>query len=191
MPKLLFVVISKGTKNDANSIGLNTMWPGVVPGQSSSLTLMNSSPRRSWFSLARSDPALFTAFMYGSLCHQRVLWANQRLPSDSYGPSQHRFLENCETDSIILINQAIRDPSRAISDAVLLSVICMAHHAAPTEIKIQSTPFEPPFQQLQWLDVYGCLSPNIIHIQGLVQLLKLRGGLRNIKLPGLAATLCL
>ncbi|KAJ5531967.1 hypothetical protein N7494_008519 [Penicillium frequentans] len=169
---------------------LNTMWPGVVPGQGSSFTPIKSSPRQSWFSLARSDPTLFTAFTYGSLCHQRVLWANQRLPSDSYGPTQHRLLEKCETDSIILINQAIRDPSRAISDAVLLSVVCMAHHAAPVEIKIQSTPFEPPFQQLQWLDVYGCLSPNIIHVQGLVQLLKLRGGLRNIKLPGLAATLC-
>ncbi|KAJ5810658.1 uncharacterized protein N7503_002876 [Penicillium pulvis] len=127
---------------------LNTMWPGVVPGQGSSFMPIKSSPRQSWFSLARSDPTLF----------YRVY--------------------------------AIRDPSRAISDAVLLSVVCMAHHAAPVEIKIQSTPFEPPFQQLQWLDVYGCLSPNIIHVQGLVQLLKLRGGLRNIKLPGLAATLC-
>ncbi|KAJ5929817.1 hypothetical protein N7454_006767 [Penicillium verhagenii] len=168
---------------------LNTMWPGVVPGQDSSLQQIPSLPRLSWFSLARSDPVLFTAFMYGSLCHQRVLWANRRLSSDSYGPIQHRLLEKCETDSIILINRAVHDPSRAISDAILLSVVCMAHHAAPTEIKIQSTPFHPPFQQLQWLDVYGCLAPNVIHVQGLVQLLKLRGGIRNVQLPGLAATL--
>ncbi|KAJ5631841.1 uncharacterized protein N7484_011941 [Penicillium longicatenatum] len=169
---------------------LNTMWPGVIPGQGSSLTLLPSLPRRSWFKTARSDPALFSTFMYGSLCHQRILWANGRLPSHSYGPTQHRLLEKCETDSIILINQAVRDPSRAISDSLLLSVVCMAHHAAPAEIKIQDTPFEPPFQSLQWLDVYGCLSPNVIHLQGLVQLLKLRGGLRNIKLPGLAAMVC-
>jgi hypothetical protein len=31
----------------------------------------------------------------------------------------------------------------------------------------------------------------MIHIQGLIQLVKMRGGLRNITTIGLAATLCL
>jgi hypothetical protein len=69
----------------------------------------------------------------------------------------------------------------------------MAHHQAEEKLvqRHQKTPFNPPFPRLQWIDVYGCLPPNMIHIQGLIQLVKMRGGLRNITTIGLAATLCL
>ncbi|GLI82136.1 hypothetical protein PoHVEF18_010537 [Penicillium ochrochloron] len=130
--------------------------------------------------------------MFGSLCHQRVQWLKGWVPGSTFGPKQQRILQQCEMESIKLISQAVRDPTRAVSDAVLLSVICMAHHQALEESPDQyrRTPFNPPFQRLQWLDVYGHLPPNMIHIHGLVQLLKLRGGLKNIKLHGLRPTIC-
>ena len=131
--------------------------------------------------------------MFASLCHQRVQWLNRWIPADAFGPKQEHMLQIGEMESIKLINQAVRDPSRAVSDAVLLSIICMAHHRAPDEIstQFQRTPFNPPFPRLQWLDAYGCLAPNMIHIRGLVELIKLRGGLRNIELDGLATTISL
>lgn len=131
--------------------------------------------------------------MFASLCHRRVQWLNDWIPRDEFGPQQHHLLQLCEVESIKLINQAIRDPTRATSDAFLLSVICMAHHQAQ-EDKLQlhrRTPFNPPLQRLQWVNVYGCLPPNIVHIQGLVQLVKMRGGLRNIKTVGIGPTLTL
>ncbi|KAJ5144603.1 Protein of unknown function DUF3468 [Penicillium atrosanguineum] len=165
---------------------LTVLWPGLVPTRANL-----KEAGASWFPLSLSDPALFTAFMFGSLCHQRVQWLNNWVPRDAWGPKHERILQLCEMESIKLINQAVRDPSRAVSDAVLLSVICMAHHQ-PEDNKRQrhrKTPFNPPFQRLQWIDVYGCLPPNLIHIGGLVQLIKLRGGLENIQFTGLPPTI--
>lgn len=131
--------------------------------------------------------------MFGSLCHQRVQWLNNWVPRNAWGPKHERILQLCEMEAIKLINQAVRDPSRAASDAVLLSVICMAHHQPEDDRRQRhrKTPFNPPFQRLQWIDVYGCLPPNLIHIGGLVQLIKLRGGLENIQFAGLPPTITL
>lgn len=170
-------------------LGISVLWPGLIPKSIGH----EKKASELWFPLALSDPALFTAFMFGSLCHQRVQWLKGWVPGSSFGPKQQRILQQCEMESIKLISQAVRDPTRAVSDAVLLSVICMAHHQALEESPNQyrKTPFNPPFQRLQWLDVYGHLPPNMIHIHGLVQLLKMRGGLKNIKLHGLRPTISL
>lgn len=168
--------------------GISILWPGLVPTRPS---LREAGEL--WFPLALSDPALFTAFMFGSLCHQRVQWLNRWVPDSAWGSKHERLLQLCEMESIKLINQAVRDPSRAVSDAVLLSVICMAHHQPENENRQRhrKTPFNPPLQRLQWLDVYGCLPPNLIHVRGLIQLVQLRGGLENIKFTGLPPTISL
>ncbi|OQE35236.1 hypothetical protein PENCOP_c014G00474 [Penicillium coprophilum] len=162
------------------------VWPGLAPQPHNVKTTANK-----WFDLSMADPALFTAFMFGSLCHLRVQWQNNWVPGTVFGQREHRALQLCEMESIKLISQAVRDPDRAISDAVLLSVICMAHHQAEEKLvqRHRKTPFNPPFPRLQWIDVYGCLPPNMIHIKGLLQLVKLRGGLANIPTEGLAATI--
>ncbi|CDM38170.1 transcriptional regulator family: Fungal Specific TF [Penicillium roqueforti] len=162
------------------------VWPGLAPRPLNVRAAANK-----WFDLSMADPALFTAFMFGSLCHLRVQWQNNWVPGTVFGQRERRALQLCEMESIKLINQAVRDPDRAVSDAVLLSVICMAHHQAEEKLVQQHrrTPFNPPFLRLQWIDVYGCLPPNMIHIKGLLQLVKLRGGLPNIPTEGLAATI--
>jgi hypothetical protein len=164
------------------------IWPGLAPRPNHI-----KAAGESWFPLSMADPALFSAFMFGSLCHLRVQWQNNWVPGTVFGPRQRQLLQLCEMESIKLINKAMRDPTRAVSDAVILSVICMAHHQAEEKLVQQhrKTAFNPPFPRLQWLDVYGCLPPNMIHIQGLIQLITMRGGLRNITTAGLAATICL
>lgn len=95
----------------------------------------------------------------------------------------------CEVEAISLINQAIQDPARALTDAVILSVLSLATNRVDNSVfgKESRTPFQPPLRNLQWLDVYGKLSPNPVHMKGLAQLVMLRGGLEKIELPGLAA----
>ncbi|KAJ5757203.1 uncharacterized protein N7511_007385 [Penicillium nucicola] len=163
------------------------IWPGLAPRPNHI-----KAAGESWFPLSMADPALFSAFMFGSLCHLRVQWQNNWVPGTVFGPKQQQLLQQCEMESIKLINQAVRDPTRAVSDAVILSVICMAHHQAEEKsvYRHEKTAFIPPFPRLQWIDVYGCLPPNMIHIQGLIQLVKMRGGLRNLTTTGLAATVC-
>ncbi|KAJ5225011.1 Protein of unknown function DUF3468, partial [Penicillium chermesinum] len=164
---------------------LKVLWPSLLPIGPRS----RQGPGESWFPLSLTDPALFNAFLYASMCHQRAQWLNGWIPHADYGPSQAKFLALIEMESIQLISQAVRDPSRAVSDAVLLSVICMMHHQAPDSTRTtryKKTPFNAPHQRLQWMDVYGCLPPNMIHATGLKQLVKMRGGLKNIKSGGLA-----
>lgn len=69
----------------------------------------------------------------------------------------------------------------------------MAHNIADDNDRRRHRPipFKPPLTQLQWLDVYASLPPNLVHLRGLTELIKLRGGLKNIKLPGLATTVAL
>jgi hypothetical protein len=164
------------------------VWPGLTPRPGHVKT-----PGKSWFEMSMANAELFTAFMFGSLCHLRVQWQNNWIPGTTFGAKQQRALQLCEMEAIKLINKAVRNPKKAVSDAILLSVICMAHHQAEENMVQQHrrTPFNPPFPRLQWIDVYGCLPPNMVHIKGLVQLVKLRGGLPCIPTEGLAATVSL
>ncbi|KAJ5180894.1 Protein of unknown function DUF3468 [Penicillium capsulatum] len=165
---------------------LKVLWPGLIPTRD-----QRKETGQLWSPLARSDPALFTSFMFASLCHRRMQWLNGSITKDSFDRELDQALELCEMESISLINEAVHDPSRAISDAVLLSVICMAHHRATGNSGggPLRTPFNPPLRRLQWVDVYGCLRPNMVHVQGLLQLINLRGGLKNITTLGLRPTI--
>ncbi|PLB51540.1 hypothetical protein P170DRAFT_422549 [Aspergillus steynii IBT 23096] len=168
---------------------LNVLWPGLTPGHGSDDSSVLASSN--WFPLSLNDPTLFTAFLFGSLSHQRVQWINGWIPEGAFRPRDQQLLQLCEFETIKMINHQVSIPGRAVCDAVILSVICMAHNVADEDDKRRQrrTPFHAPMRRLQWLDVYGSLPPNIIHVAGLVQMVKLRGGLEQITLPGLAPVL--
>ncbi|PYH91102.1 hypothetical protein BO71DRAFT_433222 [Aspergillus ellipticus CBS 707.79] len=174
--------------SDTEEYCLRVLWPGltpVSPGQESSPSSCN------WLPLALEDRTLFTAFVFGSLSHKRLRWVNGWIGRDQFKPEEQRILQICELETIQNVTREVSDPSRAVCDAVILSVICMAHNVAEDHGRAvhQTTPFDAPLQRLQWLDIYGGLPPNLVHIKGLVQMVRLRGGLQNLSLPGLAATL--
>ncbi|KAL4897501.1 hypothetical protein BDV59DRAFT_45345 [Aspergillus ambiguus] len=169
---------------------LQVLWPHLTPSSASGSDDLATS---NWFPLSLSDPTLFTAFLFGSLSHQRVQWVNRWIPEGAFRPRDQQLLQLVEFETIKMINREVRDPNRAISDTVILSVMCMAHNIADDndQRRHRTTPFTAPMRRLQWLDVYGSLPPNLVHIQGLIQIIGLRGGLDNITLPGLAPVLCL
>ncbi|THC90615.1 hypothetical protein EYZ11_009930 [Aspergillus tanneri] len=172
-----------------SAVGLTILWPGLTPDSEDGSVMASSS----WFPLSLSEPTLFTAFLFGSLSHQRVQWLNRWIPEGSFRARDQQLLELCQFETIKMINREVRNPNRAVCDAVILSVVCLAHSIADDsdEQRLRKTPFNAPLRRLQWLDVYGSLPPNLIHVQGLVQMVRLRGGLENIKLPGLAPILSL
>ncbi|KAL4911838.1 hypothetical protein BDW62DRAFT_41826 [Aspergillus aurantiobrunneus] len=160
---------------------LSCLWPGLTPGPS-------GTNMQSWFPMSLSDPTLFTAFLYGSLSHMRVQAMNGWIPRHLFNSRQQRLLENVEMETIKLVSREMDNPSRAVCDSMIFSVVCMAHNKADDDLTgYQNTPFTAPMQGLQWLDVYGCLRPNLVHIGGLVQMVNLRGGIDKIQLPGLAS----
>jgi hypothetical protein len=146
---------------------------------------------RGWYPLSMSDPTLFTALLYGALSHRKIRDKDRGTLRGPLRDQEDREALICESTTIRLLNEAMNDPSRAVTDAVILSVLCMAansHQGVALTPSAQS-PFYPPLRNLQWLDVYGTLSANPVHVRGLAHLIELRGGLENMALPGLAATI--
>jgi hypothetical protein len=96
-----------------------------------------------------------------------------------------------ELKSIKMVNEAIQQPSKALSDAVILSVGALVNNRGDELMWDENlrSPFQSPLQSLQWLDIYGSLLPNPVHLSGLAQMIKLRGGLEQTELPGLAPIL--
>lgn len=166
----------------------SVLWPTLTPGSSrSEVSALN------WFPLMMSEPTLMTAITFGSLSHQRVQWLNRWIPDGAFREREQQLLRVCEMETIELINQEMKKPGRAISNAVILSVMCMAHNATDIseERQFRHIPFTAPMRRLQWIDVYGSLRPNLVHIQGLISMINLRGGLEAIDLPGLAPVVSL
>lgn len=170
--------------------GLSVLWPFLTPDSPNVSGIVANS---TWFPLSLTDATLFTAFLFGSLSHQCVRWRNRSIPDGAFKPQDLRTMQMVEIETIKLINEAIQDPARAVSDAVLLSVLCMAHNTSHnnSQQRANRSPFTAPLQHLQWLDVYGSFPPNLVHIKGLIQMVMLRGGVEKIELPGLASILSL
>jgi hypothetical protein len=78
-----------------------------------------------------------------------------------------------------------------VTDEIILSVLTLANNDSGDSRGIKKSPFQPTLRSLQWLDIYGRLSPNAIHQVGLLRLVELRGGLDKIELPGLSAVISL
>lgn len=171
-------------------LGLSVLWPGLTPRPPHDDT---SAAVSAWFPLSLWDETMFTAFLYGSLSHKRAYLLARKDKSSSTNFVEKRYLDLCEIMTIRLLNQAIQDPTRATSDAVIMSVLCLAANKSNESVWYNETesPFQVPLRSLQWLDVYGSLSSHPLHARGLAQLVAMRGGLQNIKLPGLAATISL
>lgn len=142
-----------------------------------------------WFPLSMKSRTLFTSFLFASMSHQYILWQNNPNTSGDFDPWTLRVMKTVESEAIRLVNQAIQDPAEAISDAILLSVLCLAHNKTSSSPPKRAfkIPFTAPLQHLQWIEVSASVPTNVIHARGLMQIIRMRGGLENIDLPGLAS----
>ncbi|OAX77828.1 hypothetical protein ACJ72_07869, partial [Emergomyces africanus] len=166
------------------------LWPGLVLGAGNQ-KWTQKDVAQSWLPRAMSNPALFMAFLYGAAGH---LQTRKRLESAYVAPqTREEKLEQivCETETIKQLNKMMHDPQQTCTDEVILAVLCMAFNRI--DYSRWTSDLDPapkaPLRNLQWLDVYGGLSLNDQHVKGLFALIHTRGGLDQLKLPGLAETL--
>jgi hypothetical protein len=181
-----FISATRVSPAKYNIQALSVLWPGLMPNPSTDRFI----GVREWFSLTVSHATVQTALLFGSFSHRKALLLNRR--RETYNSDDRRLIalcEICETESITNINRAIQDPVLATSDAVILSILCMATNKSTKSMPqyAMASPFQAPLRSLQWLDVYGRLLPNPVHQAGMNQIISLKGGLDKIKLPGLAA----
>ncbi|EXJ74816.1 uncharacterized protein A1O5_01512 [Cladophialophora psammophila CBS 110553] len=177
--------------SQCHEYSLQVVWPGLTPR---SVSGSESAAIKGWFPMALNDTVALHSLLFGALSHQRLnLLKGSTQPDDPAVIRLEQDMRRCEAESITLINKALRDPNNVITDAILVSVLAMATNAWDLTLqRFQTQPatqpvFDPLLKSLQWLDVYGLLSAHPIHAAGLVQLVALRGGLKNIETTGLAA----
>lgn len=148
---------------------------------------------RYWFQPTYNDATLFVTTLLCVLSHQRRRWILTGQTADgSFRPQDIRWLDWCYVEGIRKINRALDDKETAVTDNMILNVLIMAAADGGTvSTSALEYPFHAPLRSLQWLDIYGSVSTSPVHLQGLIQLIHLRGGLEMVELPGLGAVLSL
>lgn len=143
-----------------------------------------------WFPMSLNDQATFKAIVLSSLSHERInglISAN--MASLTSTKEVVPYLKRYYLDTITSINEALHDPARATADATILAVLMMVEKPLLQDHNEWSkrSPFQAPLHGLQWLDVHSAREPNPVHQKGLHKIISLRGGLAQVKTPGLAA----
>ncbi|EED11591.1 conserved hypothetical protein [Talaromyces stipitatus ATCC 10500] len=157
-------------------VAFRTMWPGLLLQENTGIT---------WVPAATADPVLFSAFMYGVVVHMQ-----SRLIDATLSDHHQQAAWQINNETIRRLYRSLSDQARASSDGAIFAVLTLAYSA-----QLRSGPLNPdpqprrPLQDLQWLTVYSSLDTNSVHVQGLIALLELKGGLEQIPLPRLAPLL--
>ncbi len=81
------------------------------------------------------------------------------------------------------------DPHIASRDEIILAILVLASHEAMVEGERRGSPFNSPLRSAQWLNVYSSITYVEAHMKAVMELVKLRGGLENIEMYGLAETI--
>lgn len=168
------------------STGLSVMTPRVVPSR----TVPNPYLQY-WLPMSLNHPATFKALLLSSLSHMVI---NNFIPADPNATLTPvgeilSHLRTCYLDAISSINEGLQSPITATYDASILAVLMCVENPLTYEKKARAfvSPFRPPLQGLQWLNIHSAREPNLSHQDGLCKLIGLRGGLSKIETPGLAA----
>lgn len=91
--------------------------------------------------------------------------------------------------AVQLLNQQMADPCKAVCESNIWAVVVMAHCSEMGELRVGKLPQQSTLKELQSLHIYGRLTVNQIHLQGLSQLIAMLGGLDKLSTPGMASAI--
>ena len=99
----------------------------------------------------------------------------------------------CSAQAVQNINFRLGDAQTGWDDSTILAVASLAYSGkvnVTKDLGTVPTPTQGPLRALQMLDLYGnMIETEDAHEQGLARMIQLRGGINQIKLPGLAMIL--
>ncbi len=164
-----------------NNIGITSLWSG--------LRTQDNFPRRfyqTWVLLASQSRLVFHTTIFGASIHYDLISTPGHLIN--YPPHLKEQLRHK--------NLAIKELREILSHTEngyqLDSLIYAVLHLAVNERVFvmgpdkDGSPFQPPLQGGQWLDIYGSRTYDPMHWKAAQTLLNNHGGIRNLKSFGLA-----
>ncbi|RVX74523.1 hypothetical protein B0A52_01649 [Exophiala mesophila] len=127
--------------------------------------------------LAVNNTTLLYAMMFAGMMFARTA-NNQTTPS---------VLElQFGARAIHMLSQQLRSPATAATEANIWAVVALGYCDNFISLRPGKHPRQSFLKELQSLHIYGRMTVNLAHIQGLKQLIQLLGGLDKIRTPGIA-----
>lgn len=150
--------------------------PGLVPDTENNAVHPLS---KAWLSSGLEHPLLFHAMVFAGSIHLDFLRFSQIYPDKPLSLS-HKLVV------IQKVNECISDPNVASRDEVILAILILASHEVMKRSTGKENPSNSPLKNAQWLNIYSTITYVPEHMEAVLNLVTLRGGLENIKMFGLA-----
>lgn len=131
-------------------------------------------------SIASANPVLMYSLMTAVLTFMRTAQNSDR----NYALELHTG-----TKAIQLLSEQMSHPETAATEANIWSVVVLGYCESERELRKGKCPSQSFLKELQSLHIYGRLEVNKAHLQGLIQLVQMLGGLDKIRTPGIAQTI--
>jgi hypothetical protein len=153
--------------------------PGLRPDDEPSAGVNSIS--KAWFRASLTTPVLFHALAFAGSVHRDFMRRSQ-IRSNSSQALSHKL------SVLQMLPDILANETNVPSDEVILAILLLTSHEVETKSIAENkiNPFNPPLQHVQWLDFYGIADTVPEHKNAALEILKLRGGPENLKLPGLA-----
>jgi hypothetical protein len=133
-----------------------------------------------WMMAARSSPVSFYAFLYAISNHYDFVRGTHESSS-----STALMRLSYKTQTIKLVNEMLSNLDKEVPDDLLSAVLVLASQG-PRVGAFEKSPFESPLATAQCLNHQGNLAFEPAHARGMVALVRLKGGLQNVKMLGIA-----
>lgn len=158
------------------------MVPGLRPDDSNNFG--PNSVSKAWFAASLKSPLLFHALAFAGSVHMDFMNGRKLYPISQQALS-HKLRVIRE------LAEVINNKDEASQDECILVIWILASYETmkPTselESKEKRKPFKSPNKRTEWLAVSGKTECVPEHKAAILYLLTLRGGLENLKLPGVA-----
>ena len=79
------------------------------------------------------------------------------------------------------VSKSIREGNYLESDELIVIILLLAMNETDGEEKADWSPFPAPLRSLQWLNIYGTRTYYMPHIVAVQDIIKRRGGIRNLR----------
>jgi hypothetical protein len=135
---------------------------------------------KDWMMAARTSPVCFYGFLYAISNHYDYV-----NPTHEASSSTALMRLSYKTQTIKLVNAMLGNLDKEVPDELLAAVLVLASQG-PRVGAWERSPFPSPLAKAQCLDHQGNMAFEPEHAKGLVALVRLKGGLKNIKMLGIA-----
>ncbi len=133
-----------------------------------------------------AHPPILHLFIIGALLYSQG--THEIIPGSPIALSLFRF----RSQIVQQMSVAIRDPVEACKDVNLFAILALANKGKSKEVSLGlRSPRQGPLGNLQSLNTHALTEPLQVHFDGLAKVIKLKGGLEKVKMPGLASLISL